>query len=443
MILLKDTTETLKINTTSTANIDYSVSWVDVTTTDFSPSTSEGKITTATTISLLTAPAASTKRQVKLITISNIHASLGNTVTVLKDISGTTYRLTPATSLLAGETLVYIDKKSWVKYTANGITASALTAGGSDTQIQYNDSGVLTGDADFTWDNTNKALTLGGTNSDIIMKGITTEPTSPAANNLSIYSKAVAGKMVPKIIGPSGIDTPLQNAFWQNNWQLFYPLNTTGAFQGGAGSLLGTATALLPTTTNKYTAIRRAAYASVVTTANQQVGARTEARYFRGNSAGIGGFFFVCRFGFESIKTGMRAFVGLSAGTTAVVTVDPSTLTNMLGFGFDRLDSAWTFMHNDASGTCTKETISGQGTLATNNTGFDAYIFCAPNDTKVSYRLDRVDTGATICDTFVTTDLPVNTTMLTAQCIMSNGTANLVANDAKIGINRIYIETDR
>lgn len=33
--------------------------------------------------------------------------------------------------------------------------------GGSDTQIQFNDSGALGGDADFTWDKTNNVLTFG------------------------------------------------------------------------------------------------------------------------------------------------------------------------------------------------------------------------------------------------------------------------------------------
>jgi hypothetical protein len=44
------------------------------------------------------------------------------------------------------------------------------------------------------------------------MGGITNEPASPAAN-FTIYAKSVAGKMVLKIKGPSGLDTPLQNAF--------------------------------------------------------------------------------------------------------------------------------------------------------------------------------------------------------------------------------------
>ena len=442
MILLKATTESLKVVTSSTANIDYSVSWVDVTTTAFTPSTSEGKISTATSTTLLSAPAGSTQRQVKLITITNTHASASNTVTVQKDISGTTYQLTPATTLLAGEVLSYLDKKSWRVYSASGIDSSSL-AGGTDTTIQYNSAGVLGGDADLTWNATNKTLTMGGTDTEIVMKGITNEPTAPAAGNLTIYSKAVSGKMQLKIKGPSGLDTPLQADLKQNNWIMWAPGVAAGSFQNGTGTTLGTSAVVLPTISNNYTILRRSTFASVVTTQNQQVGVRTEARFFRGNADGMGGFMFFCRFGFDSIKTGMRAFVGLTSGTTAVVTVNPSTLTNMLGFGFDLGETAWTFMHNDASGTCTKETISGQGTLATNNTGYDALIFCPPNGGTVYYRLDRADTGATICDSSVTTDLPVNTTMLTAQCIMSNGTANIVVGDAKLGINRIYVETDR
>jgi hypothetical protein len=339
---------------------------------------------------------------------------------------------------------MYLDGgNGWVAYSSNGSLKEVQTAGGADTQIQFNGSGALSGDADFAWDNTNNDLILSGTNTGILMKGITAEPSAPSSGNLQIYTKAVVGKMQIKMKGPSGLDTPLQAAIWQNNTVLFTPGAAAGVWQGTVGSNLGTAAIALPTTTNLYTMRRRSTFASVVTTTNQQVGTRTENMFCRGNAAGLGGFLFACRFGFTSIKTGCRAFVGLSAGTTAVVTVDPSSLTNMLGFGFDLADTAWTFMHNDAAGTCTKETISGQGTLATNNTGYDAYIWCAPNDSTVYYRLDRIDTGATLVDSSTSTDLPVNTTLLAAQCIMSNGTANIVAGDATIGINRIYVETDQ
>ena len=202
---------------------------------------------------------------------------------------------------------------------------------------------------------------------------------------------------------------------------------------------MGTAAAVNPTTTNLYTAMKRSTFASVVTTANQQVGIRSEAQYFRGNSAGRGGFFFVCKFGLENWTAGDRLFVGLCAGTTAVVTVQPSTLANTCGFCIEAGDTAITFLHNDASGTGVKETITGQPALA-DNQGYTAYIYCKPNDTVVYYRLDDMLLGTTIVDTSINTDLPVDTTLLCAQAIMSNG-ANTVAADARIGIGRLYCQT--
>lgn len=429
MILLKATTETLKITTSSTANIDYSVSWVDVTTTTFAPSTSEGKITSATTTTLLAAPAASTQRQVKLITITNIHATASNVVTILKDISGTTFQLTPATTLLAGSSLMFLDGDGWTYKKAS------VNPAGSDTQIQYNDSGVLAADPDFTWNSTDKTLSLNGVNSEILIKGITTDPSPPSAGNLTIYSKSVAGRMAPKIVGPSGLDTPLQLDVKQNS---VAGILSDATYWGVAGTVTGTAAAVLPTTTNLYTAMRRTTYANVVTTANQQVGQRGSfvSRQY--------GFFFACRFGFDSIKTGMRGFIGVSASASATVTVNPSTVTNLIGFGFDLADSELYFMHNNGTNLAIKETISGQGTLATNNVGYDAYIFCAPNDTKVYYRLDRVDTTVTtLCDTFTSDPLPAASLIMQSVCAMSNGTANIAVNDARIGISKLMVESDR
>ena len=405
------------------------MSWVDVTTTAFTPSTSEGKISTATSSTLLPAPAGSTQRQVKLITITNTHASASNTVTVQKDISGTTYQLTPATTLLAGCSLMFLESSGWT-YEHGGNTAAS-----TDTTIQYNSAGVLGGDADLTWNATNKTLTMGGTDTEIAMKGITNEPTAPAAGNLTIYSKAVSGKMQLKIKGPSGLDTPLQADLKQNGLGGLLSDNT---FYGSTGAAGGTAVAVLPTNTNIYTGMRRTTFGNVVTTTNQQVGVRGNiySRQF--------GFFFVCRFGFDSIKTGMRAFVGLHSNSAAAVTTNPSLGTNTVGFGFDLGETAWTFMRNDAAGIATKTAIAGQGTLETNSVGYDAYIYCAPNDTKIYYRLDRVDTAVTtLCDTYVTDSLPAQSIALQSVCAMSNGTANIVANDALIGVNKLLVESDR
>lgn len=440
MIILKATGESLQITTTTTAAIDYSVSYADITTTTFSPSSNEGKISTATTTSVLAAPASSTQRQVKLITISNRDAALSDAVVVQKLITATTYNMMPTITLLPGETAQYMDGSGWIYYSASGSIKGAQTAAGSNTQVQFNSNGVLAGDPDLTWNSTTSVLAL-GTNPQIALSGVTATPSAPAASTLDVYAQAMSGKMQLMKMGPDGNPEALQAALWQNNTVLWTPGATTGTFQGTVGSTLGTAASVLPTTTNLYTAMRKSTFASVVTTTNQQVGIRTENIFWRGNVAGQGGFLFVCRFGLTTWTAGDRLFVGVTSGTTAVVTGQPSTVASSAGFCVEAADTAISFLHTDGTPTATKDVISGQPALAANN-AYDAYIYCKPNDTTLYYRLDNALTGVTLIDTSTTTTLPVNTTMLAAQCIMSNGT-NTVVGNATVGVNRLYVETNR
>lgn len=315
--------------------------------------------------------------------------------------------------------------------------------GGSTTQIQFNDAGAFGGDADFAWDKTNNDLTLGGTDTGITMTAITTEPTATSGSNLHIYSKNIAGRIVPKWVGPAGVDTPFQAALWGNNTIIWTPTTATaGVWQGTAGAGAGTYTTALPTTTNFYTAMKRGQWATVVTTTNQQVGQRsTENMIFRGSVTGQGGFFFFCRFGTTTWTAGDRLFVGLSPNSTALTTAQPSADPNIAGFGIDAGDTAITFMHNDNAGTAVKDAIAGQPALASNQ-GYDAYIYAKPNDTTIYYRLVDVNTGAEIINTSTATDLPVNTTMMSAHAVMGNA-ANTAVTAAQIGVNRMYVETDR
>lgn len=112
-ILLTNTTYTLEATTSSTSGIDYRVVYFDETSSGAGLSTaSVGKITTATTTSILSAPAASTTRTINTITLSNIGAA-DNTVTVKVDVSGTEYNETPAYTIKPGETLYYNDLLGW------------------------------------------------------------------------------------------------------------------------------------------------------------------------------------------------------------------------------------------------------------------------------------------------------------------------------------------
>lgn len=92
---------------------------------------------------------------------------------------------------------------------------------------------------------------------------------------------------------------------------------TAGLWYGTVGAGLGTYSTTLPTTTNLYTAMKRARYTNIITTANQDIGQRSsELMYFRCSVAGQGGFFFFARFGFDVWTAGGRLFMVLAVSTT-------------------------------------------------------------------------------------------------------------------------------
>lgn len=427
----------------ATTNPSFWVAWARLNATALETGdAAPGSLNGASDVDLV-AGVASRQIVVKALSVYN-RDTAAVTLTFKLDVSGTDYPIFQCT-LQPGESVQY-GEGGWRVHNTTGNILAAIAAAGSTTQVQYNLAGVLTGDAGNTWNpSTQTQSYLGSNPSEVMAAGAL--PSAPSSGRLTRSVKAIAGRQFPFVTGPSGVarcvEIPEITAAHRKGW-----VNGTGSaglyFGMGAGTNAGTAAQVDPTLTNKYTAMQRCTYASVVTTQNQQVGIRTGGgAFYRGNAAGLGGFFFVCRFGFTSIKTGCRAFVGLSSGTSAVVTGDPSGLTNIAGFAFDLADTAWTFMHNDAAGSATKDAIAGQATLATNNTAFDAYIFCYPNDNTIYYRLDDVIQGTTLVDTSTSSDLPVNSTGLNALCVMSNGTANTTAGDATIGVGSMVIYTER
>lgn len=330
-----------------------------------------------------------------------------------------------------------------------GGTATGTNTGDNATNSQY--SGLAASKQDTLVSATN-IKTINGQSvlgsGNLSVSGSTTlteqaDPATPNANEFAYYAKKFAGRGVFTTINDDGLISPMQPAIYDNATYWWTPTAVTaGLWLNTAGAGAGTFASLLPTMTNAWTAIRRSAWRTVVTTANQQVGQRSsEALFFRGAAARMGGFFFFCRFGIENWTAGDRLFVGLTIGTTAIVTVQPSTLLNTCGFGIDAGDTAISFMHNNGSGTATKEAIAGQPALAANN-GYDAYIYCKPNDTTLYYRLDNIVTGLNIIESSVTLKLPANTTLMMAAAVMSNG-ANTPVNSAGIGVSDIYVETDR
>jgi hypothetical protein len=131
MIALTATNQILELNTSSTSNIDVIVSFTDHTTTGGTLGTQDALITTATNTTILSAPASSTQRQVKMISINNT-SSTTNTVIVKKDVGGTEYDIIRAV-LSENERLEYTDMLGWEVYANSGGRKSSINQGNSPT----------------------------------------------------------------------------------------------------------------------------------------------------------------------------------------------------------------------------------------------------------------------------------------------------------------------
>src|SRR6185295_15668552 len=87
--------------------------------------------------------------------------------------------------------------------------------------------------------------------------------------------------------------------------------------------------------------MKRTRFSSVVTTTNQVCGigfnAAEDAFMWRGNAAGLGGFYVSFRFQLPNWTTGDRIFAGLSSSTTAVVASD-TVAGDVIGLWHDASD---------------------------------------------------------------------------------------------------------
>jgi len=387
-------------------------------------------------------PATNATRTVKLASFVN-RAATTSTMSINKMIGTTKYKLTPDVPLAPSEMLQYVDGIGWKLHAADGtVKANFASPTTLANQIVTNTNGLLSGDSNLSWVPQKNILKIAGASANVTLTTVTTIPSIAAPNSLKIFSQKIAGKNQLTKQGPAGDVEAIQTSLWQNNVCLWTPSNNVGTWFGINGANVGaSAVQVLPTTTNIYTGMRRSTFATAAA-ANSQAGLRSDAGFFRSASPDLGGFFYACRFGFSTITTTARAFIGMAA-STVILTAEPSTVFNICGFGFDSTDNAWYFIHNDAAGVATKDVIPGQGTLATPNSAYDAYIWNPPNSNSVYYRLDRVDTGVTVVEGVTNTDLPVVNTMLMAAAHVGNGPTAGTIGDVTLGVNRMYMETNR
>lgn len=121
MLLLSTVDESIDLVTSTAVGLDYTASWVDLTTSGVAAGSGDGAISSATTTTLVAAPGASTARQLKGCTIKNTADAVGsfNDVVVRKVNSGS-YREMVSMTLGPNESLHYSDTEGWIKFDANG-----------------------------------------------------------------------------------------------------------------------------------------------------------------------------------------------------------------------------------------------------------------------------------------------------------------------------------
>lgn len=341
---------------------------------------------------------------------------------------------------------------------ANGDTCRYAIVGGTEWEVglgSWGTGGILTRTTVLASSNANALVTFSAGTKDVwlnldasslphilpdnsfqLTQATAVPPVTPASGKLGVFTNKRARQHLA-VIGPRGIDYPVQPALFQQSVYLWWPTTaTTGLWLGTVGAGAGTYTTQLPTNTSIYTGTKRARWANVVTTTNQVLGQRnTEAMFRAGNAAGIGGYFFYARCGFDVWTNGGRFFAGMHTATT-VVSADPSALNNTVGFCIDAADNgAISFLTRG-----TAATKASTGLTAVTGKGYDVAFYVPANGTSYDWFIEDLNTGTTASGN-ATANLPTSTTLLTAGVLASNAALTTVT-AIQLGVNKIYVETD-
>lgn len=248
--------------------------------------------------------------------------------------------------------------------------------------------------------------------------------------------------MLPKWVGPEGVDTPFQAGIAFNNVSLWSPGGgTTISTLGCTVTNVGTVSAPTPASTNLKTQTRRFANASAAT-AGALASTRVAAlECWRGNAAGLGGFFVLARFSLDTLQAGMRAFVGLTdTATTAPTNIDPTTSTTpgKIGMAINANTGNWSLVNN-VTGTAPTVLALGANFPVDTTTQIEMILYAPPNGGGIGYRLTNQSTGAAPTTGTLTTNIPANTTFLGRTAWATN---NATAAAVQWSMSRFYLETD-
>ncbi len=287
---------------------------------------------------------------------------------------------------------------------------------------------------------------IGSPDTGELVLSTSTSPAIPASGKLAVFARPVGGRMMPVVMGPSGLDTPLQPHVGVNAtvWWRPHGNSTTVSTSGINITAAGTATTTNVATDTLYNMMKRIYYRVTTAAATAVAGWRGSNDQWSvgGTLAATGGFHLILRWGPDTGATTAthRGFAGMRP-SAAPTDVEPSTLLNMVGMGWDAADANIQFMHNDATGAASKIDLGASFPVPTvnNSAVYEIALFSPPGTTqRADYRVRNLTTGAEATGS-VTTGLPASTTLLAPAIHMSvGGTSSVIG----IAVMSAYVETD-
>lgn len=259
-------------------------------------------------------------------------------------------------------------------------------------------------------------------------------PSAPSAGNAAVYVRSFAGRPLLSTLAPLGAESWLQPSLGTNNIALWLPgvTTTAGINFGVSWTVIATQSHPAQASTTFLTAMRRAQYQTTTTIGNAS-GIRAAANTFwRGNAAGLGGFFFFARVGVVTFQSAMQ--IGVCLLPTAALGGEPSAVNNHICLRKDSTDANWFFSTRNG----TTATPVNLGLAVAANQVLDVYVWAGPNASDITYRVERIDSASVLADNVTTSStLPVSTTFLAPSAQVRTTTANAVA----IALAKIYVES--
>lgn len=277
----------------------------------------------------------------------------------------------------------------------------------------------------------------------------TTDPGAASAGHATLYAKTVAGRMMVKMVGPSGLDTALQPFMARNKVGIWVPPGSATTLPGVFGyttpTAVGTATVRNVTTTNLFTRMRRLGYVSA-TTAGSLASIRVAVAQITTGTGSLGGFHKVIRFGVSDAAkvAGARMFMGISSSVAAPTNVEPSTLLNSVGIGHGAADTNMKLYYGGSTAQAPIDLGPNFPIFNLNTDAYELAIFSPPSGAgEIYYEVTRLNTGDVASGMLLPSGgvaLPASTTLLTY--LWGYRTNNATALAVGIDLMGDYIETD-